>query len=119
MPANELYDKGEVLQLNVGNSVTAGSPVLFGAALTGVALTSTPASGNQIASVATNGVFNLSCHGYSTVNAAITAGDILYYDAADTPKINVHTTGVRFGIALAGVTSGSTTTIPVKLGYGG
>lgn len=119
MPANELYDKGEVLQLNVGNSITAGTPILFGTALTGVALSSTPASGNQIASVTQNGVFNLSVHGYTVANATITAGDILYYDTSDTPKINKNSSAVRFGYALAGVTSGSTTTIPVKLGYGG
>jgi len=48
----------------------------------------------------------------------LAAGDILYYEAGQTPPINKDATnGVRFGYALAAVSSGATTTIAVKIGY--
>jgi hypothetical protein len=50
-------------------------------------------------------------------SSAVAVGDILYYVNADTPKISKKNTGVRFGYALEAVSSGSTATIRVKIGY--
>ena len=48
-------------------------------------------------------------------NAAIAAGDIVYWDATELNADDAN--GVRFGYALAAVASGATTTITVKVGY--
>lgn len=92
----------------------SGDPVLFGQR-PGVALTDEDTNGNT--SVQFDGVFNLSVKGTNGSNAAIAAGDILYYVAANTPKLSTTTTGVRFGYAMAAVTSGATSTIAVAIGY--
>jgi hypothetical protein len=65
------------------------------------------------------GVYLLSVKGIdNSGNAAISAGDIIYYDDATTPKLSADAVGtIRFGYALEGVGSGSTATIPVKIGY--
>jgi len=115
MPANELYDEAKTPILTVGASVTSGSFGVLGQ-VPYVALGNSGASNTPIA-CATRGIFNLSVHGYSTVNAAVNIGDIVYFDSGDSNKLNVHNTGVRFGYALGAVTSGSNTTIPVMVGY--
>lgn len=93
----------------------SGDPVLVGQ-LPAVATTNERADGTT--SVDTHGVFNLSVKGVDGGgNSAVAAGDLIYYVAADTPKLSKKATGVRFGYALAAVTSGSTATIPVKVGY--
>ena len=120
MPTNEVYKEARQIPLTVGTSVAARSPVAVGQ-LVGVALTATLSSGTQIATVATEGVFNLSCKGITTGggNGAIAQGDILYYVPGQTPKLSKYSDGasaVRFGYALAAVNSGATTTIPVLLG---
>jgi predicted RecA/RadA family phage recombinase len=89
-----------------------GDPVLFGQ-LPGVALTTEDAAGNT--TVALDGVFKLSVKGTSGSNAAITAGDKIYYVTGDTPKLSVTTSGVLFGIALENVSSGATATIKVEV----
>jgi hypothetical protein len=68
--------------------------------------------------VQTDGVFQLSVKGVDGGgNAAVAAGDILYYVDADTPKLSKKATGHRFGYALDAVLSGATTSIRVKVGY--
>ena len=51
-------------------------------------------------------VYSEGLKGTNGSTAAIAAGDILYYVAANTPKLSTTTTGVRFGYAMAAVTSG-------------
>lgn len=95
----------------------SGDPVLVGQ-LPGVALTkadNTIASGTGKCTVQTDGVFRIAVKGETTVNAAVAAGDILYYDGGVINRDN--TNGVRFGYALDPVSSGATTTIRVKVGY--
>ncbi len=94
----------------------SGDPVLVGQ-IPGVALTEKDS--NNLSTIALNGAFLLSVKGENNSgNTAVAAGDILYYEAGQTPPINKdNVAGVRFGYALAPVTSGSTTTIPVKIGY--
>lgn len=93
----------------------SGDPVLIGQ-IPAVSVTDERADGTT--SVDTEGVWNLSVKGVDGAgNSAVAAGDILYYVAADTPKLSKKATGVRYGYALAAVTSGQTATTRVKLGY--
>ena len=117
MARNMVWDKATQIGVVPTQPATpvAGDPVLFGV-LPGVALTDPDADGKL--SMKTDGAFNLSVKGVDgSGNAAITAGDIIYYVAADTPKLSVKTAGVRFGYAMEDVGSGATTTINVKVGY--
>lgn len=115
MATNEVFPYGKRLTVTVGSSVSSGDPVVFGQR-PGVALTSSDTSNN--ASVSFEGVYNLSVKGIDgSGNSAVAAGDILYLTSGDTPKISKKATGVRYGYALGTVTSGSTATISVILGY--
>jgi len=49
-------------------------------------------------------------------NTVISAGDIIYYDANNTPVLSRKTSGVKFGKAAAAVAVGATATIEVILG---
>ncbi len=120
MATNEVYKEGRQIPLTVGASVSARSPICVGS-IAGVALTSTGSSGTTTATVATEGVFELSVKGITTGggNGAVAQGDIIYYVPGATPKLSKHSDGsnaVRFGYALGAVQSGATTTIPVLLG---
>jgi predicted RecA/RadA family phage recombinase len=117
MATNKVFDEGDQLSLVCSDPAVpkSGDPVLVGQ-IPGVALTAERADGTT--SVDTEGVFLLSVKGVDGAgNSAVAAGDIIYYVAADTPKLSKKATGVRFGYALAAVTSGQTATIRVKLGY--
>lgn len=116
MAANTVYEPSKTLPLVCTDpaSPAAGDPVVCGQ-IPGVALAAKDTA--NLTTVATDGVFNLSVKGTNGSNAAISAGDILYYVTANTPKLSVTTSGVRFGYALDAVSSGATTTIRVKVGY--
>lgn len=118
MAKNTVYMWGESLPLvcTAPDTPKSGDPVLCGQ-IPGVALID--AADNGTATVALNGVFELSVKGEDNGgDAAVAAGDILYYEAGQTPPLNKDATnGVRFGYALAAVGSGATATIPVRVGY--
>ena len=116
MAKNEVFENGTHFAVAATDPITpaSGDPVVLGQ-LPGVALTAKDAAGNT--TIATEGVFNLPVKGTNGTNAAIAAGDIVYYVAANSPKLSATNTGVRFGYALDPVASGATTTIRVKLGY--
>lgn len=117
MSTNIVHEDGDALCIAVTLPTTpaSGDPVLIGQ-LPGVALTAEQADGKT--SVKLNGTALLSVKGETTVDAAIAAGDILYYDTAATVKINKDSAnGVRYGYALEAVGSGVTATILVKIGY--
>ncbi|MBN6054523.1 DUF2190 family protein, partial [Nonomuraea sp. RK-328] len=118
MATNQVYNHGDQFDVVCTEPTTpsSGDPVLVGQ-LPGVALTDENADGTT--TVKFNGVYDFPVKGETTTNAAIAAGDILYYDSAATPhKLNKdNTNGVRFGYALEAVSSGATTTIRVKIGY--
>jgi predicted RecA/RadA family phage recombinase len=124
MATNRVFERGRQFEADVsgvtgtGDSglVLSGDPIVIGQ-LPGVALTSEDADG--MATIQTDGVFDLPVKGETTTNAAIAVGAIVYYDAAATPhKLNAdNTNGVRFGYALEAVSSGATATIRVKVGY--
>lgn len=94
----------------------SGDPVLVGQ-IPGVALINEETT--LATSIDTAGVYNLSVKGVITgpANQAVAPGDILFYSAGHTPKLDKDVGGIRFGYALGAVLSGATTTIPVKVGY--
>jgi predicted RecA/RadA family phage recombinase len=115
---NRRYAVGNQLSVAVPSGKVSGDPVVYGQR-PGVCLTDRGAHTAGEATVAFDGVFDLSVKGENNAgNVAVAEGDILYYTEADTPKVNKDsTTGVRFGYAHGTVTSGATATIPVKVGY--
>jgi predicted RecA/RadA family phage recombinase len=119
MSKNDVYRRATQLQVACTDPAVpnTGDPVLYGQR-PGVCLVTEDANGN--ATVAFEGAFALSVKGIDGAgNHAVAEGDIIYYTAADTPKLSVKATGVRFGYAGPGgaITSGSTATITVILGY--
>lgn len=109
-----------------GVRVTATSPAaptsgdaLIMEDLPGVALNDEEADGTVIADLGP-AVYNLPVVGADDMgNAAISAGERIYYDAA-VPELNVDAVnGIFFGFALEDVSSGATTTIKVAIGVGG
>lgn len=109
------------LELTVISGVVSGDPVVVGQ-IPGVALTdrSAPgvATGKAVVQIGSF-VANLTVEGANNAgNVAVAEGDILYYDTAATIKINKdNTNGVRFGYALAALSSGANGVIPVLVGY--
>lgn len=118
MATNIVHEDGDSLYLvaTAPASPISGDPVLVGQ-LPGVALTDEQADGKT--TIKLNGTARLLVKGETTVDAAIAAGDIVYYDAAATPhKINKDASnGVRYGYALEAVGSGVTASTLVKIGY--
>lgn len=121
MAKNRKFLHGWTFELNVsavngsGTSdlVKSGDPGAVGQ-LPFVALTDEDSGG--LATVQTDGVFNLSVRGHDgTSNAAVAVGAVVYWDNTNG-ELDVQTAGVRFGIALGAVSSGATTTIPVLVG---
>jgi predicted RecA/RadA family phage recombinase len=96
-------------------SPVSGDPVLVGTDLTGVAVTDLVGTTVQID---TEGVYSILVHADNAGASAVAIGDILYYTAANTPKVDKLTTGARFGYALEAIPgAGDEATIKVKLGY--
>ncbi len=84
--------------------------------IAGVAETKLGEGGNIATecTIATKGVFNLPVIGHDgTSPVDVEIGDRVYFD--DGVGLNKHTDGVLFGKALAHVTGGNTTAIPVML----
>lgn len=118
MAKNVVYNKGDRLAVVCTQpaSPVSGDPVLYGAQ-PGVALTNKDPNDNKT-SVQFCGVATFSVKGYNgSANTAIAEGDVVYYKAGSTPVLTVDSSGVRFGVAMGAVTSGATTTIPVRIGY--
>lgn len=118
MARNMVHRWTETLQVvcSLPTTPASGDPVLIGK-IPGVALITENADGET--TVAVDGVFNLSVKGEdASGNSAVAVGDILYYETGQTPVINKDATnGVRFGYALAAVSTGATATIAVRVGY--
>jgi len=117
MAANQKRENGRHLRVTPTNgAATSGAPGLFGQ-MPGVAEDDVATDG--MCTMDFGGVYSLSVKGIdNSGNAAITAGDIIYYDTATTPKLSADAVGtVRFGYALEDVGSAATATILVKIGY--
>lgn len=122
MATNTAFGDGRMLSAVASAPTTpaSGDPVLIGQ-IPGVAVTDEGDGGNAATatSIDTSGVYRLSVKGEGSAGAsAVAVGDIIYYEAGQTPPLNKDATnGVRFGYALETVGSGATATIKVKVGY--
>lgn len=117
MAKNEVFRDADRLQVACSDPTTpvSGDPVIYGQR-PGVCEVSEGSDG--LATVKFSGEFTFSVKGVDqSANSAVAEGDVIYYVAADTPKLSKKNTGVRFGYAAGAVTSGSTATIPVIIGY--
>ena len=116
MADNEKYVRAEEFEAAVPSGVLSGDPVALGQ-IPAYALTDRNAAGR--ASVKTVGAITTPVEGETNgaAGSAVAFGDILYYNAAATPKLNKDTTGVRWGYAMGTVGSGAIATIDVKVGY--
>lgn len=116
MAKNMVHEEGTQIVV-VQASRVSGDPMVVGQ-IPGVALTSSESGTNNV-TMKTDGVFLLSVKGENNAgNSAVAIGDILYYEAGQTPPVNKdNVAGVRFGYAMDAITSGSTATIRVKVGY--
>jgi len=118
MAKNAVYVEGDELAVVVTDpaSPKSGDPVIYGQR-PGVAMTDEDTTTGRT-TVDFDGVYNLSVKGVDTSgNSAVAEGDILYYVAADTPKLSKKNTGVRFGYAKGAITGGQTASIDVIIGY--
>lgn len=120
MATNIVREDGDQFRANVsgvtgsgaGGLIQSGDPGVL-QQLPFVALTDEDADG--YATIKCNGTADLLVDAEA---AAVAAGDLLYFDAADANKINNASAGnVRFGYALGAVSNGATGTIEVKIGY--
>ena len=117
MAANRKFEAGRFIvgAMTAPTTPASGDPCVLGQ-VPGVALLDEDTDGNT--TIDTAGVYSLSVKGIDgSGNKAIAIGDILYFTSGDTPPVSAKATGVRFGYALGAVTSGSTATINVKVGY--
>lgn len=120
MASNRKYEKGQRLNVACTHpaSPASGNPCRFGEML-GVAENDEDSDGNTVVDFGP-AVYNLPVKGHDgTSNAAVAVGDKLYYDDTlindGTGPLNKDTSKRFFGYALAAVTSGSTSTIAVKV----
>lgn len=113
MATNTKYQEARTLTCAVASGVVSGDVCAVGE-MVGVAQTNRDSNGN--AAVDFGGAYNLSVKGVDDAgNIAIAAGDPIFFVSGDTPKLSAKRTGLFVGYALAAVTSGSTSTIAVKL----
>lgn len=124
MATNREHSRGGPLDLDVsgvngsgtGDLVLSGDPGAVGD-IPFVALTDEGSDG--IATVAHEGVYRLTVNGRDATpaDAAVAAGDILFWDDAEGQLNLDGTNGIRFGYALEAVAAGAATEIKVRLGY--
>jgi len=117
MSKNQIFKDADSLQVAASDPTTpvSGDPLRYGQR-PGVCEVSEGSDG--LCTAKFSGEYSFSVKGVDgSGNIAVAEGDILYYVDADTPKISKKATGVRFGYAAGAVTSGSTATIPVIIGY--
>ena len=119
MAKNRENMTGDFLR-NVAASAPAapvsGDPVLVGQ-IPGVALKDELADGTT--PIQTNGNWRMSVKAENNAgNSPVAVGDILYYEAGQTPPLNKdNVAGIRWGYALEVISTGATATIIVKVGY--
>lgn len=117
MATNEVFEPANILSLaaSAPASPESGDICRYGVRLIGVALTDERDDGTT--TIQFDGVHTLLVKGEDKDgNAAINAGDLLYYDDAKPTLLNADNTGtVLAGVALAGVSSGASTATRVRL----
>lgn len=116
MSKNDRVYKGNSIPLTVTAGTKSGDPVVVGG-FVGVAEIDADATTNVATVDIGGGLYNFSVKGVTNgaANSAVAQGDLIYYSAGHTPKLDKDTTGVLFGVAWEPVSSGATTTIGVKV----
>jgi hypothetical protein len=112
-----MWTKTRTMVCTAPATPVSGDPVVCGQ-IPGVALGNEDTTDGATV-CALDGEFTLSVKGENAGgNSAVADGDILYYEAGQTPPINKDATnGIRFGYARGAVSSGATAAIPVEIGY--
>jgi len=118
MATNQKREDGRHLRVTpTDGAATSGAPGRFGQR-PGVAEDTLGTDGK--CTMDFGGVYSLSVKGIDGGgNSAVALGDEIFYVDADTPKLSKKATGRHFGWAQGTVTSGGTSTIDVKIGWGG
>jgi len=122
--ATNYIQPGESLRVGTANGAESGDPMVVGGYLPCVLLTDAESDSPYEATVATQGIFDLSVEAVDDDgNSAVSVGDAIYYTSGDDPVLNKKSSGEFFGVALEDITSGSTDTINIllrpKAGVGG
>lgn len=113
MATNFDFDIADVVSLTIADATSANAPVCVGS-ITGVLLADVAAGAAGL--VGRKGIATLSVKAINgSGNVAVAQGDAIYFVSGDTPKLSKKDTGVLYGYAMAGITSGSTATIQVLL----
>ncbi len=117
--ATNFVQEGRVLTVTFAAAKLSGAYAVQGENVRGVVLKNTveETSGNHVAPVDTEGVYNLSVVAKTAqgANSAVAFGDKLYYKTA-TGEINKDDAGLYVGTYVgATITAGATATGPVKL----
>jgi predicted RecA/RadA family phage recombinase len=123
MATNKVQD-GRFIYIATASSAESGDPMVIGSYLPCVLLTDADSDDSNKATVATEGVFDLSVEAVDNDgNSAVSAGDAIYYDSGNDPVLTKKSDGEYFGIALESLATGTTGTINVmlrpKAGVGG
>lgn len=123
MATNKVQD-GKFIYIETAANAESGDPMVIGGYLPCVLLTDADSDDSDKATVATEGIFDLSVEAVDgDGNSAVAVGDAIYYDSGDDPVLTKKSDGEFFGIALETLTTGTTGTINVllrpKAGVGG
>src|SRR6056297_3112139 len=114
--ATNYIQPGESLRIGTANGAASGDPMVLGGYLPCVLLTDAESDSPYEATVATQGIFDLSVEAVDDDgNSAVSVGDAIYYTSGDDPVLNKKNSGEFFGVALEDITSGSTDTINILL----
>ena len=111
--ATNYVQPGKQFEIATADGLKSGDPFVAGTFLPCVLLTDAGADPYN-ATVQTEGVFNLSVKAHDgSSNSAVVAGDALYWQSGE--PLDKDDSETFFGVALEGVDSGETETIPVLI----
>jgi predicted RecA/RadA family phage recombinase len=114
MSMNQRYKNGDNIDVPVPVGTVAGDFVLVGG-IKGVANIDRQDDGTASITRVGSFIFSVKAVIAGPTNSAIAVGDPIYYDAADTPKMNKDNTGTLIGHALTTLASGATGNVEVLL----
>lgn len=102
--ATNYVQEGKAIYTVTADGMTSGQPIVLGNHLPGVLLTDADSTDSHKATVATEGIFDLSVWAWDgSARSAVAVGDALYWDgvtASPHSRINKDTSKKFFGIAL-------------------
>jgi hypothetical protein len=114
--ATNQKSRGRHIAATVSNTEVSGNPVLVGAALTGIVEETPGSDGATVLNVASDEVFTVTVKAIDgSGNSAVAVGDIIYIIMGDTPHLSKKATGVKFGVALTTLASGTTGPVDIML----